>query len=77
MPVARHDDDYDEDDIYLHTMRFDLFFVKWYINLPGLSNTDAILLKEDLWYYLIHSWESKVVHTFLSGISPKMNVKDE
>ena len=30
----------------------------------GLFNAKAILLEEQLWYYLTHSWEDKGVHTF-------------
>ena len=29
-----------------------------------LFNAKAILLEEQLWYYLTHSWEDKGVHTF-------------
>ena len=39
-----------------------------------LFNAKAILLEEQLWYYLTHSWEDKGVHTFLKGICPKVNV---
>ena len=38
-----------------------------------LFNAKAILL-EQRWYYLTHSWEVKVVHTFAKGICPKVNV---
>ena len=34
----------------------------------------AILLEEQYWYYLTHSWEDKGVHTFSKGIWPKVNV---
>ena len=34
----------------------------------------AILLEEQQWNYLTHSWEDKGVHTFLKGICPKGNV---
>ena len=34
----------------------------------------AILLEEQQWYYLTHSWEDKGVHTFPMGICPKVNV---
>ena len=37
-------------------------------------NAKAILLEEQLWFYLTHSWEDKRVHTFPKGICPKMNV---
>ena len=50
------------------------FFVKWHINLCRLFNAKAILLEEQLWYYLTHSWEDKGVHTFPKGICPKVNV---
>ena len=39
-----------------------------------LFNANAILLEEQLWYYLTHSWEDKRVHTFPKGICPKVNV---
>ena len=35
---------------------------------------NAILLEEQSWYYLTHSWEDKGVHTFPKGICPKVNV---
>ena len=37
-------------------------------------NAKAILLEEQSWYYLTHSWEDKGVHTFPKGICPKVNV---
>ena len=39
-----------------------------------LFNAKAILLEEQCWYYLTHSWEDKGVHTFPKGICPKVNV---
>ena len=39
-----------------------------------LFNAKAILLEEQYWYYLTHSWEDKGVHTFPKGICPKMNI---
>ena len=42
--------------------------------LFGLFNVKAILLEEQLWYYLTHSWEDKGVHTFPKGICLKVNV---
>ena len=39
-----------------------------------LFNAKAILLEEQYWYYLTHSWEDKGVHTFPKGIWPKVNV---
>ena len=39
-----------------------------------LFNAKAILLEEQQWYYLTHSWEDKGVHTFPKGICPKVNV---
>ena len=50
------------------------FFVEWHINLCRLFNANAILLEEQQWYYLTHSWEDKGVHTFPKGICPKVNV---
>ena len=40
----------------------------------GYFNAEAILLEEQSWYYLTHSWEDKGVHTFPKGICPKVNV---
>ena len=42
--------------------------------LCRLFNVKAILLEEQLWYYLTHTWEDKGVHTFPNGICPKVNV---
>ena len=39
-----------------------------------LFNAKAILLEEQSWYYLTHSWEDKGFHTFPKGICPKVNV---
>ena len=39
-----------------------------------LFNAKTILLEEQQWYYLTHSWEDKGVHTFPKGICPKVNV---
>ena len=39
-----------------------------------LFNAKAILLEEQLWYYLTHSWEDKGVHTLPKRICPKVNV---
>ena len=39
-----------------------------------LFNAKAILLEEQYWFYLTHSWEDKGVHTFPKGICPKVNV---
>ena len=61
------------------------FFIFWSTSLMvslfnGIStlfrlfNAKAILLEEQLWYYLTHSWEDKGVHTFPKGIFPKVNV---
>ena len=50
------------------------FFVQWHINLCRLFNAKAILIEEQWWYYLTHSWKDKRVHTFPKGICPKVNV---
>ena len=42
--------------------------------LNRLFNAKDILLEEQQWYYLTHSWEDKGVHTFPKGICPKVNV---
>ena len=39
-----------------------------------LFNAKAILIWEQLWYYLTHSWEDKEVHTFPKSVCPKVNV---
>ena len=39
-----------------------------------LFNAKFILLEEQLWYYLTHSWKDKGVHTFPKGTCPKVNV---
>ena len=39
-----------------------------------LFNAKAILVEEQLWYYLTHSSEDKGVHTFPKGICLKVNV---
>ena len=39
-----------------------------------LFNAKPILLEEQQWYYLTHSWEDKGVHTFPKGICLKVNV---
>ena len=36
-----------------------------------LFNAKAILLEEQSWYYLTHSWKDKGVHTFPQGYLPK------
>ena len=43
------------------------------MNLYGLFNAKTILVEEQLWYNLIHTWEGKRFHTFPKGISPKVN----
>ena len=59
----------------------DRLSIIWLITLfDGLStpfrsfNTKAILLEEQYWYHLTHSWEDKGVHNFPKGICPKVNV---
>ena len=39
-----------------------------------LCNAKAILLEEQQWYYLTHSWEDKGVHTFPNCVCLKVNV---
>ena len=56
-----------------------VFGLVWFLCLMAyqlfkLFNAKAILLEEQLWYYLTHSWEDKGVHTFPKGICPKVNV---
>ena len=43
------------------------FFVWWHIKIRGLCKAKFILLDEQYWYYLNHSVEDKVVHTFPKG----------
>ena len=42
--------------------------------LCRLFNAIAILLEEQVWYYLTHSWEDRGVHTFPKSICLKVNV---
>ena len=51
-----------------------IFNVKWHINLCTSFNAKAILVEEQLWYYLNDSWEDKEFHTLPKGICPKVNV---
>ena len=52
----------------------------WFTLFNGIStlfrlfNAKTILLEEQWFYYLTHSWEDKWVHTFRKGICPKVNV---
>ena len=39
-----------------------------------LFDAKSILLEEQFWYDLTHSWEDKGVHTFPKGICPKVKV---
>ena len=39
-----------------------------------LSNAKVILVEEQQWWYLTHSWDNKTVHTFPRGIYSKVNV---
>ena len=38
------------------------------INFCGLFNANVILVEEQLWYDLTHSWEDKGVQSFPKGI---------
>ena len=40
----------------------------------GYLNGKAILVPEQLWYYVAYSLEDMDIHTFLQGISPDVNV---
>ena len=53
---------------------FFLSFFNGISTLFRLFNAKAILLEEQYWYYLTHSWEDKGVRTFPKGICPKVNV---
>ena len=52
----------------------------WFLLFNGIStlfrlfNAKAILLEEQSWCNLTHSWEDKGVHTFPKGICPKVNI---
>ena len=35
---------------------------------------EAILLEEQLWYYLTHGWENNGGHTLIKGICSKVDV---
>ena len=50
------------------------FFVWRHIKLCRLFNAKEILLEEQPWYYLTHSWKNKGFHTFPKDIYPKVNV---
>ena len=39
-----------------------------------MFNAKSILLEEQYWYYLTHSWKVKGIHTFPKGICRKVNV---
>ena len=43
-----------------------------WVNILGFFNAQVILLEEQYWYYLTHSWEVKGVHSFPKGICPKV-----
>ena len=65
--------------MYIHT-----YMVGWLVGLLSLFNgistfvrlfnAKAIILEEQQWCYLTHSWEDKGIHTFSKGIYPKVNV---
>ena len=42
--------------------------------MPLNKETETILLEEQQWCYLTHSWEDKGVPTFPKGICLKVNV---
>ena len=44
-----------------------VWFLWWHMDLRGLFNAKAILLEEQWWCYLTHSWEDKGVHTSHKG----------
>ena len=59
----------------LRTLKYRVNFVKRkYFNGVLQLKSSCILLEEQQWYYLTHSWEDKGVHTFPKGICPKVNV---
>ena len=58
----------------LRAQKFNSQWVLWFGFFRGLFYAKAILLEEQQWYYLTHSWEDKLVHTFPKGICPKVNV---
>ena len=43
------------------------FLINGISTLKGLFNPKAILVEEQQWYYLTHSWEDKRVHAFPMG----------
>ena len=49
------------------TKKLLLFGLVWF-GFCRLFNAKAILLEEQLWNYLTHSWKDKGVHTFPKGI---------
>ena len=51
------------------------FVVLLFINLFGLSNSKAIFVEEQQWYYLTHNLVGdKRVPPFLTGINLKLNI---
>ena len=48
--------------------------VWWHVNNRGLSNTKAVFVEEQQWYFLNYIWEDRGVHAFSKGINPKENV---
>ena len=61
-------------DLYLLGLVWFGFFLLWHINLCRLFNAKPILLEEQKWYYLTHSWEDKGVNTFPNVICLKVNI---
>ena len=49
------------------------FAVQWHTKLLGLFKAKSFLLEGQPWYYLTHSLEDKMIHTFPQSICPKVN----
>ena len=41
------------------------FFIECYINLHGLFNARVILIEEQQWYYLTHTWEFIYIYIYI------------
>ena len=60
-----------------HLMAYQIYYNGHLITYQIIYNNGhlkAILLEEQLWHYLIHTWGDKWVHTFFEGVSSKVNI---
>ena len=69
MSISNDTDNHTTGTSYLMVWGFGLIgLVSFFFNFHGLYNTEAILVKEQLWYYLTYSWRDKGVHAFPKGL---------